>query len=185
MMLYRADARTCSTRCRVRVHRAEAKAAGHIPSELRNRPRWVRWEPVARNGRTMKLPRTVTGRMASTALPSTWATYAEATASTVGDGLGFMLNGDGLAVLDLDDCLTDGKPTAAARCVLAAFPTAWVEVSPSGTGLHIWGTAPAQPGRVWTTDDGLKVEFYTRGRYMTVTGRTYRRGGLGEDLSVF
>ena len=175
MMLYRADARTCSPACRKRAQRK--RAAARIPAEMVSKPHWIR------RTRT-KRPVTIAGKPASSTDSSTWSTYADAMASTAGAGLGFVLNGDGLAALDLDHCLTDGKPTEAAQRVLEAFPGAWVEVSPSGTGLHIWGTAPSQPGRKITTADGLSVEFYTSGRYITVTGQTYRPGGLTEPLNL-
>ena len=153
-----------------------------IPAEMISRPNWVRWVNKLRNGIPSKMPITLEGRAASSIDPNTWTTYEAAQASSRGDGLGFVLNGDGLACLDLDHCLTDGVPSAAAQRVLDRFPTAWVEVSPSGDGLHVWGSAKAQPGRK-TVIDGLNVEFYSRYRYMTVTGNTYRAGGLAEVLS--
>lgn len=192
--LARSDARTCSTKCRVRVHRAAKRAAERaetarrslcdaLPAELRALDRWVRWEARRRASGVAKMPLTVAGRAASSTDPCTWTTYADAAASSTGDGIGFVLNGDGLACIDLDHCLTEGKPTAAAQRVLDMFPGAWVEVSPSGDGLHIWGTAQSAPGKgPKRTADGLTFEFYTRGRYMTVTGNTYRHGDLSTAL---
>lgn len=187
--LHRSHARTCSPKCRVRVHRAAKLAqtraeVAPIPTDLRELDRWVRWTNRPRNGRMTKAPVTTTGRAASSTNPATWSTYTAAADSTIGDGLGFVLNGDGLACIDLDHCLTDGKPSPAAQAVLERFPGAWVEVSPSGDGLHIWGTAPGGPGRKITTTDGLSIEFYTTGRYMTVTGNTYRQGTLTVPLSI-
>lgn len=129
------------------------------------------------------MPLTVAGRAASSTNPTTWTDHATAASSNVGRGLGFVLNGDGLAVLDLDQCLEDGVPTAAAQRLLDRFPDAWVEVSPSGDGLHVWGTAPAQPGRR-INRDGLNIEFYTQGRYLTITSDTYRAGHLDTPLAL-
>ena len=130
-------------------------------------------------GRDAKVPYRVDGSgRASTTDARTWSSYADAAASSFGDGLGVVLTGDGLAVLDLDDCLINGRPSEAAQNVLDTFPGAWVEISPSGCGLHVWGTAPAGPGRRLRLRSGLKAEFYTQGRYMAVTGRTYRAGDL-------
>src|SRR5690606_32158534 len=126
--------RYCSGRCRVAAHRARPR----IPAELLRCNRWVRHD--------RKRPVTVDGRPASSTDPSTWSTYTAATRSTVGDGLGFVLGG-GIACLDLDHCLTDGRPDQRALDVLARVPGAYVEVSPSGDGLHVWGTAPERPGR--------------------------------------
>jgi len=157
----------CSTRCRVAAHRARHQ----LPAELMSQPRWVR--------HVAKRPVTPDGRPASVTDPGTWSTYDAARRSRVGDGLGYVL-GDGIACLDLDNCLDErGRPNALARAVLARVPDAYVEISPSGRGLHIWGRAPEAPGR---RRDG--IEAYSAGRYITVTGRVYRPGRLA-DLSEF
>lgn len=114
----------------------------------------------------------MTGRSASSTAPATWATYAAACTSTAGDGLGFVL-GDGVACLDLDHCLVDGVPSPWAAEVLARTPGAYVEVSPGGDGLHVWGLAPEQPGRCRD-----RIEAYSVGRYITITGRVFRSGTL-------
>lgn len=132
--------------------------------------RWVRRSAT-------KVPLTVTGAAASSTNPDTWSSYAAATASSAGVGLGFML-GDGFACIDLDHCLIDGVPSEAAAKFLEQFPGSHVEISPSGDGLHIWGTSDERPGTVLTQDDGLRVERYSTGRYITVTGRIYQRGEL-------
>lgn len=159
--------RFCSTRCRVSAHRAR-----RIPVELTSRDRWVRHS-------ARKVPLTVYGTAASSTLPSTWASYAGAKRSRHGVGLGFVL-GDGIACLDIDHCLDErGRPNEVARRILARVPGAYVEISPSGRGLHVWGTAPEQPGR--RHED---YEVYSVGRYITVTGNVYQPGRL-VDLSGF
>lgn len=158
--------RYCKTRCRVAAHRARPR----IPVELTSRARWVR--------RDQKRPITVEGRPASSTSSFTWSTYEAVKRSTAGDGIGFVL-GDGVACLDLDHCLIDGVPDDRAREVLARAPGAYVEISPSGDGLHVWGTAPEQPGRM---RDG--IEAYSVGRYITITGNVFRAGRLA-DLSDF
>lgn len=87
--------------------------------------------------------------------------------------MGFVLDGDGVACIDLDHCLTGGvlEPWAA-RLVERAGDT-YVEVSPSGDGLHIWGFASVPQGRVVATPDGGKAEVYGWGRYITVTSRPW------------
>jgi len=152
----RTGAITCSTRCRVALSRRQP------PKELTALPRWVRH----RN----KVPLTVTGRNASSTNPATWSDFATVSQSNIGDGVGFVLNGDGIACIDLDHCLVYGRPLPWAREILARCPDTYVEVSPSGTGLHIFGFAHVGKGR---RSDG--VEVYDRGRYMTVTGRRYSK----------
>src|SRR5690349_14883840 len=158
----RRHAKYCSGACRVAAHRLEV-----IPAELRGLPRWVRWM-----GR--KIPRTVNGGMASSTDPATWSSYREAKRSTVGVGLGFVLNGDGIVCLDLDHCVgPDGALSEGADVLVRLAGDTYIEVSPSGHGLHIWGYAPGlQCGRR-VTFRGQPVEVYPSGRYMTVTGRPF------------
>lgn len=158
--------RYCSTRCRVAAHRARPR----IPAEMTSRARWVR--------RDKKRPITIEGRPASSTSSLTWSTYDAVKRSSAGDGIGFVL-GAGIACLDLDHCLIDGKPNELARKVLARVPGAYVEISPGGDGLHVWGTAPEQPGRKRSG-----VEAYSVGRYITVTGNVFQAGRL-VDLNDF
>ena len=88
-------------------------------------------------------------------------------------GVGFVLDGDGIVCLDLDHALEDGRPVEWAAQLLARLPATYVEVSPSGTGLHVWGRARVVRGR--RIRDGVRsVEIYGTGRYITVTGRRWR-----------
>lgn len=123
-------------------------------------PRWVR--------HLRKVPKTVAGKAASSTDARTWSPYEVAVNSRVGDGLGFVLNGDGIACVDLDHCINDGVLEPWAEEILERTPATYVEVSPSGTGLHIFGFATVGAGR-----NLGGVEFYDRGRYMTVTGKRW------------
>ncbi len=163
-VLARADARYCSTRCRVAAHRA-AHAQPAIPLALRERRRWVR--------HVDKRPITVSGRSASSTSPRTWSSYEDAVAGTVGEGVGFVLNGDGIVCVDIDRCLEGNRVADWAAPLLKALPPTYVEISPSGRGLHVWGTARLPRGRVIGVPGG-RVELYGSGRYLTVTGRRFR-----------
>mgnify|MGYP003681262558 CR=1 FL=1 len=79
--------------------------------------------------------------------------------------------------IDLDHCLIDGKPTPEARKFLRDYPSHYIEVSPSGDGLHILGLQKEQGGRRQSIG-GLSVERYSVGRYITMTGNVYQRGEL-------
>lgn len=166
--------RFCSTRCRVANHRARDA----FPARLETLDRWLRWKLTTRKGRLTKVPLTIENRPASSIDPDTWTDFASAKSSMVGDGLGFALGG-GIACIDIDHCLTDRVPDARAQAVLDRTLGAYVEISPGGDGLHVWGLAPEQRGR---RRDGL--ECYSAGRYMTVTGEVFRPGGL-IDLDSF
>lgn len=156
-LLARSHARTCSPRCRKALSRAGT------PAELRSRPRWVSWSP-------RKVPLTAAGKVASSTDPSTWAPFSAVRSLP---RKGFVLNGDGIVCIDIDHCITDGALEPAAAEWVAELPRTYVEVSPSGTGLHIWGHGDVTLGRRLTFR-GLHVEVYGTGRYMTVTGRPMR-----------
>ncbi|CVM17436.1 hypothetical protein M3C29_010505 [Micrococcus luteus] len=184
--LARSDARTCSTKCRVRVHRAAKRAAERaelariavdqvIPARMRERDRWMRWAPARRGSRITKRPVTVAGAPASSTNAATWSTYSEARASEVGTGLGFAL-GDGIGCYDLDDALSGGvlEPWAAEFLATIPEPVLFMEVSQSGNGVHAFIEAAEGPGRV--IRDGRKIERYTAGRFIAVTGAPFELG---------
>jgi primase-polymerase (primpol)-like protein len=116
---------------------------------------------------------TIGGWPASSTKPSTWSTHAEVAASNVGVGPGFVLNGDGIVCIDLDHCLTDGVLEPWAKELLDLTPATYVEVSPSGDGLHIWGRASGFSGGRRLAWHGGMVEVYATERYLTVTERPF------------
>lgn len=182
----------CSSACRVKAYRqrkaqelvaparrAAAPAAPRasapeastaIPYRMRQADRWVRWDVL--RGRKMPL-QTRRPRAASVADSRTWGSYADAQASTVGRGVGYVLGG-GVGCLDLDHCIApDCTLSALAQQVLTLNPHAWVEVSMSGTGLHVFGLLDEAPGRRTP-----QLEVYSRGRYIAMTGTVHQPGGL-------
>nr|WP_207346418.1 bifunctional DNA primase/polymerase [Arthrobacter sp. E3] len=126
---------------------------------MTSRDRWVRRAADKR-------PLTVTGAAGSSTNSRTWATYEAASKSPAGAGIGFVLNGDGIGVLDLDHAIVDGVILPWAAEVLAANPGTFTEVSQSGEGLHIWGLLVAGKGR--KIRDGRNIEIYTTGRYVAL-----------------
>lgn len=129
-------------------------------------PRWVR---VASD----KRPIQTNGRNASVTARGTWTTYQDAAASTVGTGPGFVLAGDGIVCVDLDHAVSGGRVAPWARELLAMCPDTYVEVSRSGTGLHVWGYGMVGVGRR-IRDGAVCVEVYGRERYIALGTR--RRG---------
>lgn len=126
--------------------------------------------------REAKVPKQVNGRNASSTSPRTWASFSEVFESSVGDGVGFVLNGDGIVCVDLDHCLdARGVVTSpTARRVLELAGDTFVEVSLSGDGLHVWGRSSVPVGGC--VGDG--VEVYGTGRYIAVTGQRFRGSEL-------
>lgn len=131
---------------------------------------------------------TVSGRAASSTNSRTWSTYDQAKASDIGAGLGFVLNGDGVICIDVDHCLNHGHPSPWAASLLAKIPETYVEISPSGDGLHIWGLADLgfTGRRIKIT--GGELEVYGDLRYLTVTGdaitSTRRLGDLTKTVAA-
>lgn len=137
-----------------------------MPAELASEDRWVR--------HSRKRPITTAGRSASSTNSRTWTSLANVDAASVGDGIGFVLNGDGIACIDIDHCLrSDGSLEPWAARLLRDVPPTWIEVSPSRTGLHVWGVATVGAGRMLKMPNGGGVEVYDRGRYITVARNPY------------
>lgn len=177
MVTVRSDAKFCTTKCRVYASRKPG-----LPAEMTSKARWLRWKPVTRGSRVTKMPITTTGAQASSTNASTWTTFAEAKASRSGSGLGFAL-GEGIGCIDLDHCIVDGKVAAWARDILDRCPPTFVEVSQSGTGLHIFGLLLEGAGRNIRRGE-VAIEFYSVGRFMAVTGDRFEESPLTlADLS--
>lgn len=135
--------------------------------------RWTRWRYAPRGDGRTKQPVRPDGSPASSTDRRTWCDFSAANSSRIGDGLGFML-GDGFACIDLDHCYTPQRHLEPwAKMILApVVGKTYIEVSPGGDGLHIFGTCAERSGiKVRGIAD---AEAYSRGRYMTVTGRTWR-----------
>lgn len=87
--------------------------------------------------------------------------------------MGFVLTeDDDVSCIDLDDMLTeDGEPLPGVLDLISGTLAFFaVEVSPSGRGVHVWHHGGPGPG-TRRTEGGLRVERYSRGRYITWTGR--------------
>ena len=163
----RRGARTCSTVCRVAQHRGKG-----VPAFLVKRPRWVRWKYA--NGTKVPVS-SITGQAVAITDPAEMQPFDVANGSRFGDGVGFVLTGDGLACYDLDDAVVDGRVTVEARLLVESIveKIRFAELSPSGKGLHLWVNAPSAKG---IRRKGF--ERYTRDRYVTVTGNRVSVAGL-------
>lgn len=166
MVTVRIDAKFCTQKCGTYYRRKLSK----LPSEMTSRARFVRWKLAMRRGKETKVPLTVDGRAASSTDSATWSTFNDATNSGVGKGFGFVL-GEGIGCIDLDHCIKDGVVAEWAQDVLDANPHTFVEVSQSGTGLHVFGLLDEGPGR--KIRDGRDIEWYSVGRYIALTGARF------------
>lgn len=139
-----------------------------MPADLRTRPRWVTWR-----GQKVPYDPSRPSSKASVTDPATWGSFAQAEAAYCEggrDGVGHVLAGDGVVGIDLDHVVDNGVPVPAALELLDTVGAQFIELSPSGTGLHAWGYWPeAFPGRRGRIGD-VAIEIYSRERYLTVTG---------------
>lgn len=129
--------------------------------------------PSAKPGKTDKLPCDYrTGLVVGAHNPAIWCTFDEAAAAVAagrGHGVGFVFTAaDPFFFLDIDGALQNGVWSPLAVDLCARFPGAAVEVSQSGTGLHIIGSGAAPPHGCKNIP--LHLELYTELRFVALTG---------------
>lgn len=153
--------------------------AGQIPIELMQLDQWVVWRLESRGGKSTKVPYGPrTGQHASVSDSESWASFNEALgayqeADGKLSGIGFVLSGnDGIGGVDIDHVRDPdtGELHPEAQALIDRFAS-YTEVSPSGTGIRIFGHAPSLPKGRSGHYRGIKVECYSAGRYLTVTGQ--------------
>ena len=164
---------------------------------LQARPQWVVWRWTAQRDRWQKPPFRATAPElhASTKDPSTWADYATALAAAQAgqaDGITYVLTeSDPFAAMDLDHCRDSetGSIDPWAQNFLDTARHTYSEVTPSGSGVRIWGltgdgTAPVH--RKFSLEiDGKKISaelFRQTPKALTVTG--YKLDFIRELTSV-
>jgi putative DNA primase/helicase len=151
---------------------ASKAAVYQAPDELRIKDQFVAWREEDRDGDPTKVPYSIRGGRASSTNPETWAPFEAAIAYAEKHGMagvGFVFSEDDpYAGIDLDKCRNaeTGEIEPWARKIVAAFDS-YTEVSPSGTGLHIFVKATL-PGR---NNRKGPVEMYESRRYFTLTGK--------------
>ena len=156
-----------------------------IPLALQAIPRWVVW----RISRGTKVPFNPNdpGSHASVIRPDTWASYDEARALVEArrtepdafEGVGLVLDGDGLVGVDLDSCAEGGLLSPAALQLLEELGPGYTEWSPSGKGLRVFGYATPLAKGLRGRLAGVNTELYSAGRYLTVTGHVLRDDPVG------
>ena len=151
------------------------------PETLKRLPIWYLWriEPNEK-GKPTKIPYSPNydGKASSTN-PNTWATFGKAE-SKFNANKGFY-NGLGVAIsleyelifIDIDHCIHDGVLSEIAEEALSVFDNQYVEVSQSGSGVHILalGTIPKS---FKNSKNG--VEIYSEKRFCSLTGNRLTMG---------
>ena len=158
-----------------------------IPQSMRDRTQWLLWNldnDTDKNGVTTKkkVPYTVTGpyvhKAGSTNLKH-YRTYRQVCAYLEQykerlTGLGFAL-ADGITGVDLDGCrdATTGVIADWAMTIITLL-NSYTELSPSGTGVHIFCLGTVIDGknkRLPELNKRAGIEMYSNGKYFTVSGK--------------
>ena len=176
----------------------------NIPQELKTNASFCLWKLEKRQGKPTKVPYNPrTGELARTNDPSTFSDFntamkayamgassagtsaSSASSSASWDGIGYRVS-EGIGAIDIDHCIReDGSLNDVAASVLSFFPDAYIERSPSGTGLRgFFRLSPdfAYDKTVYYVNNRkLGLEVYlpnTTNRFVTVTGDVYRNGSV-------
>src|SRR5262245_52303022 len=149
---------------------------------LSEKNQWVVWDWARGDSGKWTKPPLQAGfphRRARNNDPATWSSHAEAAHAVqegIGHGIGFVLTGTEIAAIDLDHCRDSetGAIDAWAQAIIDRASDAYIEVTVSGSGLRVVGTAT---GKVTHTrykvpgHNGAGIELYRRAvRYITVSG---------------
>lgn len=141
-------------------------------------PQFVVWRLV--DGK--KLPYSPThGGLASSTNPADWGTYEQAKAT--GGNVGFVFTErDPFWFLDIDGAWSGTAWSPVAQELCAALAGSAMEVSQSGTGLHLIGSGKAPEGHA-NRNTPLKLELYHTGRFVALTG-VNAQGDAAVDLTA-
>lgn len=154
-----------------------------IPQEMRAVPHWV-----ARVDKFPINPNSLYG--AKSTDKTNWGTFEQAKAA-IGkkakakniqgkecNGIGFVLS-DPFCGIDIDHCINPqtGEITAEALDIIQTMES-YTEISPSGTGVHIFYKNDGNTHKEWhkkkPIDEVQHLEMYQCDRYFTVTGKIYQ-----------
>jgi putative DNA primase/helicase len=150
----------------------------NIPEELTERPQWVLWRLEMRDGKPTKVPYTPgEDTLASSTDSLTWTTFDKALAAYQAGGyggIGFVFSsGDPFVGVDLDYCRDpqSGEIAPWAQKAIARVQEGYIEISPSGTGIHIIVEGKMRAEKTQRKiPGGGKIEMYCQARFFTITG---------------
>jgi hypothetical protein len=163
-----------------------------LPEGMANYRQFIVWaaEPEpAKPGKTKKYAVNSRGFEVSAVDPSNWMSFAEAQAAAdalvlqgarvvkgierpaqTTKGVGFVFTEqDPFFFFDIDGAAQDGQWSTLATQMYQAFHGCYFEVSQSGTGMHIIGSARTD-GNHGHKNVALGLELYTRLRFCALTG---------------
>ena len=132
--------------------------------------RWVNWRFETREDKKTKVLCMPNGRNAKSNDSSTWRTFSETVAAQDRfDGVGIVFDGTMLGI-DLDHCIENEALLPEVEAFVDKAET-YVEISPSGTGLHVILKLAASL-KLERNRSG-NYECYTENRYFTFTSNPW------------
>lgn len=150
-----------------------------------NLKQFIIYRLARRNNKIEKIPCSpLTGLPISVKDSEQWVTFSEAENASRhwrADGVGFVIVPP-YWFLDIDHCLLDTgawSPLAIELCT--QFNGAYLEVSQSGRGLHLFGRGQASEHKCKNIEKNL--EFYTEARFAALTGM-HARGDIEFDATA-
>lgn len=158
----------------------------NLPQIFHKFPNWVVWkEEALSDNRLTKVPYQATDSKirAKSTSPETWNRLSAAVKKSYHlaspeykSGVGFVISREsGLICIDLDNPDKLGPNAENARrlhgALLQEFAGTYIEVSPSGTGYHIWLWGILPDNRMSVSLKAVAgIEIYSGQRFMTMTG---------------
>ncbi len=141
--------------------------------ELIQRDQFVNYTLEKKGDRVTKPPVDADGYKISIQDPANWRSFEEVMA--VNDQIGFVLTDDDpFLFIDLDHVISDeGVLCDWADDLITELPDTYIEISPSGDGLHMiykLNDAPNIKTNKRNFGDGAVLEVYFNKRYFTITG---------------
>ncbi len=156
-----------------------------IPVPLRELPqRWCVWRLAKRAGtnKSDKVPyQSQKPRVkAKKNHPDHWASFEEAAQVTGVDGVG-LLTGQGITVIDLDDCTVASYELSQEAQAFVESLDSWAEWSQSGCGVHIFLYAESASRNRIRFRGSITGEILGDGQYVAMTGKQV--SGTPDDLA--
>ena len=137
-----------------------------VPQELKQSKNWVRWKLTeTADGKLTKIPYQATSTDSATWKPFDVMCHFPPSEKS---GIGFVFDGNGIVGIDLDHCLENGNINKKFLHIVEQLKT-YAEISPSGTGLHLFIRCTEKPYPAGRKRDD--VEIYSVSRYFTITGQ--------------
>lgn len=145
---------------------------------------WVSWKLIERDGKKTKIPYQADNvTPASSTDPNTWSVYEDITSDM--KGVVLPLN-KSILFVDIDHCINNNQIEHEQKTQIENLlqeANTYTELSPSGTGLHLFLSIIEPEGLILQGNRKSPYELYTSGRYFTYTGNTFM-GSTKEIRSV-